>query len=91
MYTFIMLKMTMLPVLNYHAILLKSGRYIWHVFMQIWYLDKDWNIFIFEVELVIFVNLREKIEKCFNHFIRKLSNVFYGVSVMPGMFSSQST
>ena len=70
---YIMLKMTMLPVLNYHAILLKSGRYIWHVFMQIWYLDKDWNIFIFEVEFGNFCKfkLREKIEKCFNHSIRK--------------------
>ena len=28
-------KMTMLPVLNYHEILLKSRRYIWQVFMQI--------------------------------------------------------
>ena len=40
-------KMTMLPALNYHEILLISRGNIWHVFMQIWYLDKDWNIFIF--------------------------------------------
>ena len=43
--------MTMLPVLNYHEILLKSEGYIWHVFfLQIWYLKKDLNIFIFEVD-----------------------------------------
>ena len=57
---YIMLKMTMLPVLNYHAILLKSVRYIWHVFMQIWYLDKDWNIFIFEVEFGNFCKFKRK-------------------------------
>ena len=28
-------KMTMLPVLNYHETLLKSREYIWQVFMQI--------------------------------------------------------
>ena len=65
MYTCIMLKMTMLPVLNYHAILLKSGRYIWHVFMQIWYLDKDWNIFIFEVEFGNFCKFKRKNREMF--------------------------
>ena len=61
----IMLKMTMLLVLNYHAILLKSGRYIWHVFMQIWYLDKDWNISIFEVEFGNFCKFKRKNQEMF--------------------------
>ena len=70
---YIMLKMTMLPVLNYHAILLKSGRYIWHVFMQIWYLDKDLNIFIFEVEFGNFCKFKRKNRKMFKSFHQKIN------------------
>ena len=42
--------MTKLPVLDFHEIWLRSARYIVHVFVIIWYLDKDWNISIFGIE-----------------------------------------
>ena len=46
--------MTMLPVLNFHEICLRLRGYIWHVFVVIWYPDKDENIVIFEIEFLFF-------------------------------------
>ena len=54
--------MTMLPVLDFHEIWLISTRYIWHVFMVIWYLDKDWNISNFEIEFGFFVFFTKNID-----------------------------
>ena len=36
--------MTKLPVLDFHEIWLRSVGYIWHVFVIIGYLDKDYNL-----------------------------------------------
>ena len=63
--------MAMLPVLNFHEICLRLRGYKWQVIVIIWYLDKDENIFIFEIEFLFFVNFRYKIEKFYNYFIRK--------------------
>ena len=46
----IMYKMTMLPVLDYLKFCSNQEDIYGTFFMQISYLDKDWNIVIFEVE-----------------------------------------
>ena len=54
-------------------------------------LTKTGTYLSLKLNLVIFVNLREKIEKSSENQYKTSVKCFYGVSVMPGMFSSQST
>ena len=51
----------MLPVKNFHEILLRSTGYIWHADVVI-YLDKDYKISIFEIEFGFFNVQTKKIE-----------------------------
>ena len=58
-------------------------------------LTKSGTYIFWKLNLVIFVNFREKIEKFYNYLLGNQYNTSvkcsYGVSIMPGMFSSQST
>ena len=67
----------MLPVLNFHEICLRSRGYIWQVFAIIWYLDKDENIFISEIESLFFFVISDI--KMRNFIITSSENVNYNI------------
>ena len=86
----------MLPVLNFYEICLRSRGCIWQVFIIIWYLDKDENIFIFEIEILFFLLISDI--KMRNFVITSTENVNYnifkrfcGTNIMSVMFWSQSS
>ena len=60
-------------------------------------LTKTGTYLSLKLNFVIFVNFREKIENFYDYSIRKINQFntsvkcFYGISIMHGMFSSQST
>ena len=81
--------MALLPVLNFNEICLRSRGYIWHVFVIIWYLDKDKNIFIFEIEFDI--NMRNFIITSSENVTYNIFKWFCGINVMSVMFWSHSS
>ena len=86
--------MTLLPVLDFNEIWLRSAGYIWHVFVVIWYLDKNPNKSIFWIECGNFW----KLDKNYWNFIitssqnvsHNLSKLLCGMNIMPMVFSSES-